>query len=133
MARAKIYSVYDKKTGCPVAIAKTAKECAELMGITYQAFRNTCNRLSKGGFSPKWEIYDDGDAEPKPRRRRKKPCDRCTRCKNPMDCENKNCQPWREWFFASWKGFNRFYEKHGVNKTAMLPDHQRNRGMEGKK
>ena len=31
-----------------------------------------------------------------------KPCLTCTRVKNPKNCENKNCQEWREWFIKKW-------------------------------
>ncbi len=34
----------------------------------------------------------------------KSPCRTCTRVKNPMDCENKNCKVWRAWWTGQWDG-----------------------------
>ena len=31
------------------------------------------------------------------------PCLRCTRVKDPRNCENKNCQDWRRWFICRWE------------------------------
>lgn len=31
------------------------------------------------------------------------PCFTCTRVKNPQDCENKQCPPWRSWFLRRWE------------------------------
>ena len=30
------------------------------------------------------------------------PCVSCTRVENPANCENKNCQVWRQWFIGRW-------------------------------
>lgn len=30
------------------------------------------------------------------------PCLTCTRVEDPRNCENKKCQPWRNWFVARW-------------------------------
>jgi hypothetical protein len=30
------------------------------------------------------------------------PCLRCTRVKDPRNCENKNCQQWQRWFINRW-------------------------------
>ena len=30
------------------------------------------------------------------------PCVTCRRVKEPSDCENKNCQVWRQWFIGRW-------------------------------
>lgn len=30
------------------------------------------------------------------------PCMRCTRVKDPRQCENKNCTLWRQWFVEKW-------------------------------
>ena len=30
------------------------------------------------------------------------PCNRCTKVKDPCQCENKHCGPWQQWFIASW-------------------------------
>ncbi len=35
------------------------------------------------------------------------PCLRCTRVKNPRDCENKNCTVWRNWFVSRWEEMRR--------------------------
>ena len=32
-----------------------------------------------------------------------KPCLRCTRVKDPGNCENKNCKQWRGWFIDAWE------------------------------
>ena len=31
------------------------------------------------------------------------PCDTCTRVKDPKNCENKQCQVWRNWFLRKWE------------------------------
>ena len=36
-----------------------------------------------------------------------KPCIRCNRVADPMNCENKNCLPWRQWFLTSWDRLRR--------------------------
>lgn len=33
----------------------------------------------------------------------KKPCLTCTRVKDPVNCENKKCQAWYNWFITSWE------------------------------
>lgn len=33
---------------------------------------------------------------------KKSPCITCQRVMDPQDCENKNCQVWREWFLFKW-------------------------------
>ena len=40
------------------------------------------------------------------------PCKSCTRVKDPLNCENKNCATWREWFSARWKLINDYYRKY---------------------
>ena len=30
------------------------------------------------------------------------PCKTCTRVKDPTNCENKTCLPWRKWFLRKW-------------------------------
>lgn len=32
----------------------------------------------------------------------KSPCLTCRRVANPRACENKNCNPWRQWFIERW-------------------------------
>lgn len=39
------------------------------------------------------------------------PCQHCTRVRDPQNCENKNCKPWREWFFAQWEQTRKLYRK----------------------
>ena len=43
----------------------------------------------------------------------KKPCDICTRVKDPESCENKNCPQWWEWFVRRWEEL-----RNGKRKTA---------------
>lgn len=31
------------------------------------------------------------------------PCLTCTRVKDPQNCENKNCNVWRNWFLMRWE------------------------------
>ena len=30
------------------------------------------------------------------------PCNRCTAVADPKQCDNKNCQKWRQWFVEKW-------------------------------
>ena len=32
----------------------------------------------------------------------KSPCLKCTRVKNPKNCEDKTCKVWRSWFVETW-------------------------------
>lgn len=32
-----------------------------------------------------------------------KPCLTCTRVKDPVKCDNKECRVWREWWLQKWK------------------------------
>lgn len=34
--------------------------------------------------------------------RKPSPCLTCTIVKDPVNCENKSCQMWREWFIQRW-------------------------------
>lgn len=36
-------------------------------------------------------------------RQRISPCLTCTRVKNPRECNNKFCHPWRQWFLGRWE------------------------------
>lgn len=45
------------------------------------------------------------------------PCLHCTRVRDPQNCENKNCRPWREWFFVQWEKTRRLYRKGMDNTT----------------
>lgn len=38
-----------------------------------------------------------------------KPCDRCTRVRDPENCENKNCVPWRQWYAYRWELLRKQY------------------------
>lgn len=40
------------------------------------------------------------------------PCLNCKRVKNPADCENKNCRPWRNWYFEQWAQIHGYYLKY---------------------
>ena len=31
------------------------------------------------------------------------PCEKCKRCKDPKNCENKSCSAWREWWLGRWE------------------------------
>lgn len=44
---------------------------------------------------------------------KKSPCKTCTTAKLPINCDNKTCERWREWYLEKWAGFNKFYEKYG--------------------
>ncbi len=32
-----------------------------------------------------------------------KPCDTCKRVKDPVNCEYKNCEVWRQWWIKRWE------------------------------
>lgn len=32
-----------------------------------------------------------------------KPCLTCQKVKDPVDCENKSCKEWREWWLKKWE------------------------------
>lgn len=51
-----------------------------------------------------------------------KPCIRCTRVADPLECDNKNCRPWRQWFEDSWDS---------VRRAPRLQREARKRQMEG--
>lgn len=36
------------------------------------------------------------------------PCLSCRRVKDPANCENKLCKPWRQWFLARWEMIHKF-------------------------
>jgi len=36
------------------------------------------------------------------------PCLSCRRVKDPENCENKQCKPWRDWFLARWALIHRY-------------------------
>ena len=40
------------------------------------------------------------------------PCGKCTRVKDPKNCENKGCQVWRKWFLKRWSLIHQFYEEN---------------------
>lgn len=49
------YTVYDNKTGFPIAVDKTSKECAEQMGIKFSSWYNCVNRCGNGS-NKRWTI-----------------------------------------------------------------------------
>ena len=56
------YSVYDNKTGFPIAVNEPAKKCAELMGIKKSYF-HTCVRRSQNGTNKQWTIIKHDKSE----------------------------------------------------------------------
>lgn len=48
------------------------------------------------------------------------PCLRCTRVKDPENCENKCCVPWRKWFTACWDQF-RAGARQQMDQVEMVP------------
>ncbi len=46
----------------------------------------------------------------------KKPCDTCTRVKDPLNCSNRRCADWKKWYLARQKLINGYAKKH-------LPDY----------
>lgn len=53
-----LYSVYDGKTGEPVAIALPSSECCRIMGITRNSFYSMGTRFRAGHYK-RFEIYRD--------------------------------------------------------------------------
>ncbi len=49
------YTVYDNKTGFPIAVNKTSEECAKQMGIRFSSFYNCVDRCGKGS-NKRWTI-----------------------------------------------------------------------------
>lgn len=39
----------------------------------------------------------------------KKPCLTCTRVKNPIECDNKTCRTWQDWYIRSWNKLRSMY------------------------
>ncbi len=48
------------------------------------------------------------------------PCLKCNRVKDPKNCENKNCNPWRNWFLKSWNSIHGFYKTYKKEDTHEL-------------
>lgn len=44
------------------------------------------------------------------------PCRGCTQVRNPLSCENKGCQLWRQWFINRWNGL-RTYPRQEMDRT----------------
>ena len=62
VSNAKKYSVYSAKDEMPVLIYASAKECAEFMGITENAFFRFICRMRSGKYKQrKWLVYEDED------------------------------------------------------------------------
>lgn len=59
------YSVYRRKTGMPVIIGGTYRECAAVMGITPKSFREIYSRFKNNSTTTghRWEIYRDDPDE----------------------------------------------------------------------
>ena len=45
------------------------------------------------------------------------PCRNCTRVRNPVACDNKECQVWRQWFVERWDQM-RTYPRRAMDQTA---------------
>lgn len=54
----KLYTVYRKGTDELVAFELPARQCAELMGITYKSFMSRASQARTGELKYAWEIYD---------------------------------------------------------------------------
>ncbi len=52
----------------------------------------------------------------------KSPCVGCNRVKDPKNCENKNCKPWRAWFLGRWDKINGFSRRYGKPAPQGKPD-----------
>ena len=49
------YTVYDNKTGFPIAVNETGEECSKKMGIKLSSWYNCVNR-SRNGSNKRWTI-----------------------------------------------------------------------------
>ncbi|MBO5701335.1 MAG: hypothetical protein J6S71_02745 [Clostridia bacterium] len=49
------YTVYDNKTGFPIAVNKTSEECAKQMGIKFSSWYNCVDRCGNGS-NKRWTI-----------------------------------------------------------------------------
>lgn len=56
------YSIYDNKTGFPVAVNERAERCAELMGLKMSSFYNCVDRCQKG-TDKRWAILKHDKSE----------------------------------------------------------------------
>lgn len=43
--------------------------------------------------------------------RKQYPCSTCVRTKDPIRCENKNCNPWKKWFLERWNEMHEAYKE----------------------
>lgn len=57
------YSVYETGTDRPIAIYRTAEECAAALGITPGSFYKKIGRARAGRPPRKYEIFTDEDEE----------------------------------------------------------------------
>lgn len=57
------YTVYDNKTGFPVAVSQTSKDCAKQMGIRMSSWYIYVCRCNKG-TNKRWTILKDDKREP---------------------------------------------------------------------
>lgn len=60
---ARKYSVYECCTDRPIAIHRTAGECAEVLGILKQSFYHQICRIREGHPPQKYEIFEDEEDE----------------------------------------------------------------------
>lgn len=49
--------------------------------------------------------------------KKQSPCVTCTRVPNPNNCENKLCQPWKQWFLARWAEIHALANHEVVSKN----------------
>lgn len=49
--------------------------------------------------------------------KKQSPCLTCTRVPNASKCENKLCQPWKQWFLARWAEIHAFAQHEMVSKN----------------
>lgn len=48
------------------------------------------------------------------------PCLYCTRVKDPVNCENKNCKVWQKWFLSRWE-LIRGYPRQAMDQIPLKP------------
>lgn len=53
-----LYTVYDNRTDFPVCVCEPARRCAEIMGVTLNAFHRLVNNNGKG-FGNRWTILKE--------------------------------------------------------------------------
>jgi hypothetical protein len=65
MCKGNRYSVYDSRTDQPIAIWRSAQDCAKAMGVELQTFYSYLKRMNAGTPVKKYEIikHDTTDEE----------------------------------------------------------------------